>query len=596
MGNNKKGMCHGLLILTGRWETVTRAIQPDELQHYHILGSVQQASMLEKIKTNHKNQHRYEKIITGWEKQFCFRSLLTNLKKLNRCYKEVIVVYNNDLGIGYLYVNLLALLLFPREKRVITVDSRLLPLRFWQWCIQVLLRRTQLDRFFFAGLYWLRLWLVQGIAAMMGEKRVLSPGLVDRARNNEEKSQHVLFVTGILLNDHAGVSVRARKFLKYSSEYGFHVHALTTCNTWEEEQDKKNWEEGFKNIAIYGLRWREYLLPKWSQVPDTYASWIFAAIKKGKEIIRSQPVKVIYSTAKPYSDHLVALVLHQVSGLPLVVEFRDEWTHLPFQRYGFPRRVIELSQERKVIGNAAKVITNTTGQNRNFILHYPEIGAERFQVIPNGFDPDDFVGIDTDGSQGNPGKGGKDYILLTYVGNISPIRTLKYLVEGLQVLLLADPVCRERLRFRIVGYVPSAEQEIVRNSGIADMFELTGPVPHQAAIQYMMQSDILISITHRQSHRYIAGKTYEYLYSGKPVLGLVPLEGDAGRLIKEYGQGLLVEPDHVAGIADALGKCYRNILLKVWPRVNPGENRELDCFNRRNLVGEICQVLEKVSE
>src|SRR5690606_8275093 len=51
--------------------------------------------------------------------------------------------------------------------------------------------------------------------------------------------------------------------------------------------------------------------------------------------------------------------------------------------------------------------------------------------------------------------------------------------------------------------------------------------------------------------RIVPSKTYEYLASGRPILGTLP-EGDARELVERSGRGVCANPCDDAAIADAL--------------------------------------------
>jgi glycosyltransferase involved in cell wall biosynthesis len=50
----------------------------------------------------------------------------------------------------------------------------------------------------------------------------------------------------------------------------------------------------------------------------------------------------------------------------------------------------------------------------------------------------------------------------------------------------------------------------------------------------------------------LSGKVFEYLAAERPILAAVPTDGAAAELIRETETGVVVDPDDVDGIADAL--------------------------------------------
>ena len=55
----------------------------------------------------------------------------------------------------------------------------------------------------------------------------------------------------------------------------------------------------------------------------------------------------------------------------------------------------------------------------------------------------------------------------------------------------------------------------------------------------------------------LSGKVFEYLAAERPILAVVPPDGAAARLIRETGAGVVVAPEDVAGIRDALIGLHR---------------------------------------
>jgi glycosyltransferase involved in cell wall biosynthesis len=115
---------------------------------------------------------------------------------------------------------------------------------------------------------------------------------------------------------------------------------------------------------------------------------------------------LIYSTASPFTDHLIALLLVKLSGLPWVADFRDLWVDRP----NFPknrwRLFIDRKLEKMVIQRADHVITATSLMAEHFKRFYPNA---KYTSITNGYDEDDFT------KPGTLIPDGQEFIL-TYTG------------------------------------------------------------------------------------------------------------------------------------------------------------------------------------
>ncbi len=60
--------------------------------------------------------------------------------------------------------------------------------------------------------------------------------------------------------------------------------------------------------------------------PDVHLGWIPHCVVKSLAIIRRHQVSVIYVTCSPFSAAFTGLILKKLTGLPLVLDFRDPWS------------------------------------------------------------------------------------------------------------------------------------------------------------------------------------------------------------------------------------------------------------------------------
>ena len=88
----------------------------------------------------------------------------------------------------------------------------------------------------------------------------------------------------------------------------------------------------------------------------------------------------------------------------------------------------------------------------------------------------------------------------------------------------------------------------------------------------------------------LTGKLYEYLASGRPVLGIGPPDGDAARLLAETGGGGLFARDDVEGMAAFVREHYA-----AWAAGAPREGappEAVAAFSRQAQTGQIAAVLD----
>ena len=59
--------------------------------------------------------------------------------------------------------------------------------------------------------------------------------------------------------------------------------------------------------------------------PDPQVLWAPAAVRAGRQLLSEVPHDVVVATAPPFSALLVGARLARAAGLPLVLDYRDEW-------------------------------------------------------------------------------------------------------------------------------------------------------------------------------------------------------------------------------------------------------------------------------
>src|SRR4029079_15886331 len=63
--------------------------------------------------------------------------------------------------------------------------------------------------------------------------------------------------------------------------------------------------------------------------PAPFQGWLPAAIAVTLREVRRNRPEVLYTTSAPYVSHLAGLVVHRLTGIPWVADFRDEWAAHP---------------------------------------------------------------------------------------------------------------------------------------------------------------------------------------------------------------------------------------------------------------------------
>ena len=61
-------------------------------------------------------------------------------------------------------------------------------------------------------------------------------------------------------------------------------------------------------------------------IPDGRVGWYFDSINTGNKIFEENKIDAIFSSAPPFTTHLIAKKLALSNNLPWIADFRDPWT------------------------------------------------------------------------------------------------------------------------------------------------------------------------------------------------------------------------------------------------------------------------------
>ncbi len=270
-------------------------------------------------------------------------------------------------------------------------------------------------------------------------------------------------------------------------------------------------------------------------VPDTYVGWVPFAVRAARRLCRGERFDIVYSTSPPDSTHLAAARITRSFSIPWVADFRDPWISLCLRDPPTAlHRAIHRRMERRTAG-ASRVIVTTTRQKERIETLYP---ACRVEKIPNGYDEDDFAGLDNVAPPERP-------FTMLHGGMLTLGRTSRNFLEGLSLFLDENPEAADEVRVVFLGARESDNEEWVRKLGLDDAVSFADNVPHARCIEMERSSHVLLLIKH-DDERYrglVPGKLFEYIGARRPILALVP-EGEASRIVTGLRRG------EVAGVSD----------------------------------------------
>ncbi|NIR49303.1 glycosyltransferase family 4 protein [candidate division KSB1 bacterium] len=372
---------------------------------------------------------------------------------------------------------------------------------------------------------------------------------------------NLLYITYDYYPSASVAAKRAAKFCKYLPAYEFRPIVLTVKEQFYDAIDPtldSNGVPTYRTSILKSHRPTEptNVLPRLSYYllriiekhafPDPYIFWVPFAYKMAKTILARHQVDLIYATGPWFSSFFLGHLLKKNYGIPLVIEFRDQWSLNVVYRRGM-RAKLHTHCDLKILQVADKVIFASEGFLREYQACYSNVDFSKATVIPNGFDPDDFAA--SNGSKSNR-------FTITYAGNFYWPRTPDNFLKALLELKIEGKINADNFKFLSLG---NLDESMVCWPEIKDVLELKNLQSHKETLMYLSGSDLLLLIVAPGHEANIPAKLYEYLAADKPILLLSPKGATSAKIIRETERGLIANINDIADIKAKLYQMVRTI-------------------------------------
>jgi hypothetical protein len=316
--------------------------------------------------------------------------------------------------------------------------------------------------------------------------------------------------------------------------------------------------------------------------PDVQKFWVPFVLRRARRVIRQEGIQTVILNIPPFSLFaLIPPLKREFPQVKWITEIRDDWLGYYFKFFDSARTDSKwrLAVQLEGAGMRASdfVVAVTPAQRDAMRARYPDQPDSKFLFIPNGFDPDLY-------SDFKPSRKDRSNLVITYYGTLynTPPYDISHFLDCLDGL---PDHLRARVELRFIGRIAvEAESQL---EGRRFNLQKMGFFPRGEGVRLLQETDyLLLSSNDLTSH---AGKLFDYLATGLPILALSPDGGEVSRLLAETGGGVAVN-----GAADA---AIRGLLLDAFHRLDgqphqfPTPNREAVAFyERQNLVARLVEL------
>ncbi|GAC1657408.1 MAG: hypothetical protein NVS9B15_18770 [Acidobacteriaceae bacterium] len=307
----------------------------------------------------------------------------------------------------------------------------------------------------------------------------------------------------------------------------------------EDEQNSERLKSRVKSAARARLQGLLF--------PDPQVVWTRSAVRRASKLISQVGIDSLFFNAPPFSILKIAVELKtRFPRLNVYTHLRDDWVGYYMGRFDSPseekmRRTREM--ERAAVEASTMVSIASPVWAQGLRERYPEEPQQKFFCMTNGYEPESFAGFPTAYRKG-------DELKVNYFGTVyqNPIYSPQPFFEAVEAL---PATTYARVQARFMGRVQDEAMPLFQNRKM-DVKTL-GFMPKLKGIQMLKDADLLLVIANGpESH---AGKLFDYLATGKPILALTHPEGAMARLIRETGAGWAVDAEDREGIQRVIMEC-----------------------------------------
>jgi glycosyltransferase involved in cell wall biosynthesis len=357
---------------------------------------------------------------------------------------------------------------------------------------------------------------------------------------------------------------RWAKFAKYFAKEGVECHII---NAYNYSKNKSVWNNDIENplIIIHPLKFRfQYWMglfsksllyrsvskllrtginfTKYSPYFSTSLSRILLQ-NRCLELIKQHQIGTVIVSGDPYLNFYVS-ELKKKCNVKVILDYRDTWNDRPYYHLN---KFHKLTLKQRLFFEYCEN-TALKSCDQAVCVYEPMIdllsvrsgkSKERFLVIPNGFDKDDYALIPSKPLQNK-------IISLYYGGNVMPGGLSDYLIRFLKLYSELQTINKglwEKFCIQINGNTtPSFEMELKKLKNPNIIFE-KGLVPNKLYVENLSSSSFgILSNPDEYIDCLFITKTFDYLYLEKPIIYLGK-KGKVSEFIESNNIGFVFNPD-----------------------------------------------------
>ncbi len=267
-------------------------------------------------------------------------------------------------------------------------------------------------------------------------------------------------------------------------------------------------------------------------IPDARCLWINPVVKELTAYLKKHPVDAIITTGPPHSVNRIGYLLKKKLNLPWLADFQDPWTQVDYyQHFKISSRAHK--RHRKMEDQVFDHADLITIVSESWKTDLQSIGAKDVEVVPLGFDPEDF-NVETKLDE---------QFTLTHLGLLGQDRDPSTFIKVIKSICDENEDFGSKFRLQLVGKVNDGLRKEIADLNLSEQVIYKGQLNRDEALQIMQSSQLLLLLLNKAANvsGRIPGKVFEYLGAHRPILSLGPKGTDIETMLIESSAGENIE-------------------------------------------------------
>jgi glycosyltransferase involved in cell wall biosynthesis len=308
------------------------------------------------------------------------------------------------------------------------------------------------------------------------------------------------------------------------------------------------------------------------------------ALEVALNIYKKNPPSVIVATGPSFDYFVTGFYLSKILGVPLILDYRDEWTENPFSFVTLGNS--DRFWEKRCLHHANAVIFTTESMRQHQVDKFKLTHKKTF-VVANGWEENEHTNEILSTNTNN-----SEDLTLLFCGTLGEATPPgDFLTDIYQV---KNEYNTEKFNFQIkfVGQQSKLALGQIGKSLIKDLVSVEGMLPRNKANHLMSQAGALLLFTNYDMKRYIPGKLFDYLNAGRKII-VHGEYGEAAKLVEELDAGYFVAKGDVVTLKVVLDKVKKT-------EMNDEEIKrrkiQLAKYSRKNLASDFFAIMNSVAK